>query len=137
MKTWFTSLNGAITLSAVALLSMLARTFLDFQFVFNEFAPSPGQAGLAILMMTAIFGGWLWALLAAVQNSRAGLIGALGFSLLGFGGGLATMFALCPSPCPTAGGLMEIANWTHLIAGLLAAASVGLYLRQSGKAQMA
>ncbi|MBI3738689.1 MAG: hypothetical protein HY258_06555 [Chloroflexi bacterium] len=47
------------------------------------------------------------------------------------------MFALCPSPCPTAGGLMEIANWTHLIAGLLAAASVGLYLRQSGKAQMA
>ncbi|MBI3738690.1 MAG: hypothetical protein HY258_06560 [Chloroflexi bacterium] len=60
MKTWFTSLNGAITLSAVALLSMLARTFLDFQFVFNEFAPGPGQAGLAIVVMTAIFGGWLW-----------------------------------------------------------------------------
>lgn len=133
MKTWFTSLNGAITLSAVASLSMLARTFLDFQFVFNEFAPSPGQAGLAILVMTAIFGGWLWALLAAVQNSRAGLIGALAFPLLGVGGGLATMFALCPSPCPTAGGLMEIANWANLITGLLAAVAVGLHLRQIRK----
>ncbi len=130
MKTWFTSLNGAITLSAVALLSMLARTFLDFQFVFNEFAPGPGQAGLAILVMTAIFGGWLWALLAAVQNRRAGLIGALAFSLLGIGGGLATMFALCPSPCPTAGGLMEIANWLNLISGLLATVAIGLHLRQ-------
>lgn len=132
MKNWFTSLNGAITLSAIAYILSIARTFLDFQFVFPEMAPGVGTAALAIGFYTVVFGGWLWALLSGVQGSRAGLIAALLFALLlPFGGGIATLAAFCPSPCATAGGLMEIANWVNLITGLLAAVAIGLRLRQT------
>ena len=131
MKTWFTSLNGAITLSVIALLSLLARTFVDFQFVFNEFGSSPGQAALTVLMMTALVGGWLWGLLAAARGGRGGLIAALIFSLLlPVGEGIGTLVAFCPSPCQTAWPLMEIANWSNVILGLAAALAVGLHLRQ-------
>jgi hypothetical protein len=34
MKNWFTSLNGAITFSAIALLTEVWRGFLDAMFVF-------------------------------------------------------------------------------------------------------
>jgi hypothetical protein len=32
MKSWFTSLNGAITLSVIALLTELWRAFVNFQY---------------------------------------------------------------------------------------------------------
>jgi len=32
MKNWFTSLNGAITLSVVGLLTFLGRGFLDWRY---------------------------------------------------------------------------------------------------------
>jgi hypothetical protein len=132
MKNWVTSLNGAITLSAIAFILSIARTFLDFQFVFSETAPDVGTVALAIGFYTVVFGGWLWALLASVKGSRAGLIAALLFALLlPFGGGIATFTAFCPSPCATVGGLMEIANWANLITGLLAAAAAALHLRQT------
>ena len=132
MKTWFTSLNGAIALSTIALLSLLARTFVDFQFVFTEFASSPGQAALAVLIMTALFGSWFWGLLVAVRGSRRGLMVVLILTLLlPFGEGIATLISFCPSPCPTAWPLMEIANWSNVILGLVAALAVGLHLRQA------
>ena len=132
MKAWFTSLNVAITLSVIAFILSISRTFLDFQFVFPETSPSLGMVAIAIGFYTIVFGGWLWALLVGVQGRRAGLIAALLFALLlPFGGGIATLVAFCPTPCATAGGLMEIANWANLITGLLAAVVVGLRLRQT------
>lgn len=134
MKAWFTSLNGAIALSMIALLTFLGRTFLDFQYVMPDFFPSSGQTALGVVVYMALFGGWLWGLLAAVRGSRGGLIALLVFNLLlPFGAGVATLVSWCPSPCPTAWPLMEIANWTNLLLGLLAAVSVGLRLRQSSR----
>lgn len=131
MNNWFNSRAGVVTLSAVAFILLVARTFLDFQFVFPEFAPTTGAAAPAIGFYTVIFGGWLWALLAGMQGSRAGLIAALVFPLLfGLGGGIATLVSFCPSPCPTAGGLMEIANWSNLVTGGLADVAVGSHLWQ-------
>jgi pyruvate/2-oxoacid:ferredoxin oxidoreductase beta subunit len=78
----------------------------------------------------AVFGGWLWGLLAATRGSRRGLIIALGFDLLlWLGIAVGTLLAYCPSPCDTAWPLMEIANWANLLFGLLAAVAAGLHLR--------
>ena len=84
-----------------------------------------------MLLNVALFGGWLWSLHVAARGSRRGLIAALIFALLlPFGGGIGTLVSFCPSPCPTAGGLMEIANWGNLVTGGLAAVAVGLNLQQ-------
>lgn len=131
MKTWFTSLDGVLTLSALAFLSFLGRTFLDYQYVMGDFFPSPAQAGAGIVVYVLLLGGWLWGLLAAARGSRRGWIAALGFTLLlPIGAGISTPLAWCPSPCPTAGGLMEVANWGNLVLGVLAAAATGLHLRR-------
>jgi hypothetical protein len=130
MKTWFTSLNGAIALSVIALLTFMGGTFLDYQFVFDEYFPGPGQAGMTTLINMALFGGWIWALLAASRGARGGLIATLIFTLLFFLGiAVGTLVAYCPSPCSTAWPVIEIANWAKLITGLMAAVAVGLQLR--------
>jgi hypothetical protein len=130
MKTWFSSHNGAITLSAVALVAFIARSLLDFQFVMPEFFSAMGQVAVSIVIYMAFFGGWLWGLLAAVQGSRRGMIAALIFPMLfGVGLGIGTLVSFCPSPCATAGGLMEITNWTNLITGLLAVIAIASRLR--------
>jgi hypothetical protein len=137
MKAWFTSLNVAITLSVVALLTILARiTFLDALFVsefrkgFSEDQPWP--IALSMLGYMAFVGGWIWALLAAKRGSRGGMIVALVFSLLvALGGGLLTLLVFCPTPCPTISPLSDIVIWAQLIVGLAASAALGLQLRQT------
>ena len=131
MKKWFTSLKGAIALSVISLLVFLGRAFIDFYFVYGEFALSLGMVGLLVLINMALFGGWIWGLLAAVQGSRRGVVALLGFELffllvIAVG----TLIAYCPSPCHTAWPLGEIANWSSLVVGLLAAISLGFQLRR-------
>jgi len=135
MRTWFTSLNAAIALSVIAFLTGLARLMLDARFV-SEFADfmgdQPGQVALVMLVFIAFFGGWVWALLAAVRGGRGGLIGALVCSLLlALGEGLTTVLVFCPTPCPTVSPLGDIIIWANLISGLVAAAALGLQLRQT------
>ena len=135
MRTWILSLNGAITLSVIAFLTGLARLMLDMRFV-SEFADfmgnQPGQVALVMLIFMAFFGGWVWALLAAVRGSRGGLIGALVCSLLlALGEGLTTVLVFCPTPCRTVSPLGDIIIWANLISGLAAAAALGLQLRQT------
>ena len=131
MKKWFTSLKGAIALSVISLLVFLGRAFIDFYFVYGEFALSLGMVGLLVLINMALFGGWIWGLLAAVQGSRRGVVALLGFDLffllvIAVG----TLVAYCPSPCHTAWPLGEIANWSSLVVGLLAAISLRFQLRR-------
>jgi hypothetical protein len=131
MMKWFTSLDGTITLTAIALLSLIGRTFVDFQFVYPEFASGALMAGLSVLSMVALFGGFLWGLLAATRGSRGGLIACLIFTvLLSLGGGIGTLVSLCPSPCQTAWPVMEIANWSNLLTGALAVSAQIIQLRQ-------
>ena len=135
MRTWFMSRNGAIALSFVAYVTGLARLMLDARFV-SEFADfmgdQPRQVALVMLVFIVFFGGWVWALLAAVRGSRSGLIGALVCSLLlALGDGLAAVIVFCPTPCPTVPPLSDIIIWANLISGLVAAAALGLQLAKA------
>lgn len=129
MITWFKSLSGAITLAVISLLVFLGRTFIDFYFVYDEFALDIGMIGITILFHLALFGGWIWGLLAAVQGSRRALIVVFGFNLffllfIAVG----TLVSYCPSPCRTGWPLGEIMIWSSFGAGLLAAISLGIQI---------
>lgn len=134
IKDWFTSFNGAITLSVISLLIFLGRAFIDFYYVYGEFGIGVGMVTLAILANAALFGGWIWSLLTAVQGRRRGVAALLGFDLFFLlVVAVGTLVAYCPSPCPTAWPLGEIANWVSLVIGLLTAVSLSLQFRQDNQ----
>ncbi len=132
MNTWLKSRNGAITLSVIALLSMLGRTFLDYRYVFAEEFPSgPGSVGLGTLFYLAFAGVWIWALLAAAGGSRGAWIALLVLALVtGLGLGAASILAFWP-PMQSATPLGEIALLSNLLFGMLAAPAAWLQFRQS------
>lgn len=131
MKTWFTSLNGAITVSVIALLTELWRAFLDFQHQYSNFLDSTGAVLLGTLLYTAFFGGWAWALLRAMRGSRSALIAALIINVLFLLViPVGDLVAYCPPPCPELWPLYELANWINLLFGLLATVALALQLRQ-------
>ena len=135
MKNWFTSLNGAVTLSVLALLTLLARSMgLDAMFVLPDKMgvrqDQPATVALLMVWTMALFGGWIWALLAAVRGGRGGVIVALIFSLLsGLLGGF-SLVAFCVPSCaaPPVGNIIV---WAEMITGLAASAALGLQLRPS------
>jgi hypothetical protein len=114
------------------LLVFLGRTFIDFYYVYEEFALNVGMVSLVMLLNIVLFGGWIWGLLSAVQGSRRGVIAVLVFDLffllvIAVG----TLVSYCPSPCRTAWPTGEIFNWLSLVAGLLASLSSGIHLQKS------
>lgn len=138
MKTWLTSLHGAVTLSVLALLTFLARAMgLDAMFVL------PGELGVGqdqpatvaqlMLWVMALFGGWIWALLVAVRGGRGGVLAALIFSLLsGLLGGFSLLVFCAHEGCavPPVGNVIVTAQ---LITGLAASAAMWLQLRPARK----
>ena len=80
MKTWITSIDGAIALSVIALLSFIGYAFLESRYFLRDWTPSVSAAAVQMLVLLALVGGWLWALFAAVGGSRRGLVIALVFS---------------------------------------------------------
>ena len=81
MKNWFLSFHSAITLTVISLLVFLGRAFIDFYYVYGEFGLGVGMISGMTLIHMALFGGWIWGLLSAVQGSRRGLIAVFGFNL--------------------------------------------------------
>jgi len=129
MRNWFLSLHGAIAFTLISLLVYLGRAFIDFYYVFGEFGLGVGMVGIAIFIYLLLFGGWIWALLSAVQGSRRGLIAAFGFNLFFLLGiAVGTLVSYCPSPCRTGWPLGEIAIWASFIAGLLASIPLGVQI---------
>lgn len=136
MKNWVVSLNGAITFSIIAFLTMMARiTFLDAMFVpeFRNMLPEDRPASIALMMLVYMVfaGGWVWSLLAASRGSRGGLIVVLLYSLFtALGGGLITLTAFCPIGCaaPPVG---DAVVWANLIFGLAASFALGIQFRQT------
>jgi hypothetical protein len=129
MKNWFLSLHGAITFALISLLIYLGRAFIDFYYVYGEFNLRVEMVSGAVLIHLALFGGWIWSLLSAVQGSRRGLVAAFGFNLfflLFIAAG--TLVSYCPSPCRTDWPLGEIAIWASLIAGLAASIPLGVQI---------
>jgi hypothetical protein len=132
MIKWFLSLNGAIALSILTLLSQLWRGFLDAMFVLPVDFGDEGTMQLAAVIFTVLFAGWAWALLAAWQGSRRGLIAANlinGLVLLAVP--VSWLFVYCPADCRAGAGIFNLANTLNLVLGLLAAVSLALQLRQS------
>lgn len=134
MKKWFMSLNGAITLAVLALLTLLAYSFLFALFVASDEMgireDEPVTVALFMLWTMAVFGGWVWALLASVRGSRSGMIVALIFSLLSaFLGGF-TLLVFCAGKGCAAWPVGNIIVWAGLVTGLVATVALGLQLGQ-------
>jgi uncharacterized YccA/Bax inhibitor family protein len=90
----------------------------------------PGTVALIMVWTMVLFGGWIWALLAAVRGRRGGVIAALIFSLLsGLLGGV-SLIAFCVPSCaaPPVGNIIV---WAELITGLVASIALGVQLRRS------
>ncbi|MEJ2265510.1 MAG: hypothetical protein P8X95_18875 [Anaerolineales bacterium] len=127
MNTWFTSRKGALTLSLIALLTLLARSYYDTRFILTEeFSPlAPGMDTWGIIGYTAIVGGNIAILLAATGNSRAAWIALLVYNLftgLGMGAGSLVVYL---------SNTLELVIFTaSLITGVPAALSVGFQLRR-------
>jgi hypothetical protein len=51
MKTWFTSLNGAITLSALALLSFIGFAFIAARYFLEKWIPGDGAAMVETIVL--------------------------------------------------------------------------------------
>ncbi len=129
MKNWFMSLNGAVGLSVIALLTELWRAFMDFQNEYSNFLSSAGAVLLATLLYTALFGGWAWALLHASRGNRSASIAALIINVLVLLVlPVGSLVSFCPSPCWELWPLFELANWINLLFGLLATATLALQL---------
>jgi hypothetical protein len=117
----------AVGVSYAGLLAMLARTFLDYQYVYAGLGMDAVTSGLATLVNLALFGGWIYALYAAAAHfSRGAMIANLGFNALLLIFGLSTVITLCPSPCPTGWPIGEIIIWANIAIGILALAMTAL-----------
>ena len=128
MQSTNSTRTAALMLSGAALLSFLARTFVDYRFVYEELGFDVGALGFSILVHLALFGGWIWALLSASHARRRGMYVLLAYNGLVAAFGLYTMTKLCPSPCRTGWPVGEITIWCNLLIGgaaaVLAAMSV-------------
>jgi hypothetical protein len=128
MIAWFTSLNGAITLSVVAMLSFIGYALLESRYFLEQWIPGKTAAVLETLFVLAMVGLWTWALIGASDGKRGGLVAALVFGAIS---ALIALFDLIRySPIPYGWPLLQIAVWVMLIANALAIASVILHMRQ-------
>ena len=131
MMKWLLSLKGAITLSAIALVTEVWRGFLDAMFVFPTDIGDEGLMQLGALIATALFTVWTWSLIAAWQGNRGWLIAAFalnGLVLLAIP--VSWLFFYCPADCQAEAGIFNLANTLNLLFGALAAVSLGLQLRR-------
>ena len=81
MKTWFSSLNGTITLSALSLLSFIGYTLMEMRYYLEKWIPGDNAAAVEMIIVLLIVGGWIRALFAADGGRRGGLTGLVAFSV--------------------------------------------------------
>jgi len=133
MRNWLTSLNGAITLSLIALLTFLGRGFLDWRYEYPLQDPTGSWDTTLAFVYMVLAGLWIWSLLATARGRRGGLIVSLILALLlDVALALATYFIFCP-PWTGCQGWPNawFWNWANLITGLLASAVILIRLRQN------
>lgn len=131
MKNWLLSLNGAITLSVLTLLSQVWRGFLDAMFVLPTDFGDEGTMQLAAIIFTLFFAGWTWAIWAAQKGSRRGLIAAFIINALVLVAvPISWWFFYCPAECRAEAGIFNLANTLNFILGLLAGISLAAHLWQ-------
>ena len=131
MKNWFTSLNGAITLTALTIFSEAWRGFLDAMFVIAAEFNTPSSMQAAAIIFAVLFGGWTWALALAWQGNQKALILTFSINLLVlFVIPVSWLFIYCPAACQAEAGIFNLANTLNLVLGVLAAISMSFQLRR-------
>ena len=129
MKNWFTSLNGAVTLSMLSLLAFIGYALMEMRYFLAKWIPGDTAAAVEMFIVLLLVGGWIRALFAAANSRRGGLIALLafsGFTLLIFLYDLQWVNFLNPAYLPEALSLLLM-----LIAGVIALAALVSQLRQT------
>jgi hypothetical protein len=127
MKNWFTSLNGALTLSFLALLIELWRGFLDFAFIYP--VQTKGMEVIAATVYAVLFGVWMYGLSKGQQSSRAGIVAAMMIGVIFLLViDLGTIFFYCPHGCTRVES--NLSAWTGLVVGTLAIIALALQVRK-------
>ena len=131
MNNGLSSKKNVMRLTLATLIVFLARTFVDFQFVFPEMFTDTSTSVLALVAYTAFFGVWVQALLGMERDQRGWAITSLVITaFMFFGVSLSTTLVYCPTPCQTFFPYAEIINWLGNIFGAVSIAATFLYLRQ-------
>ena len=129
MKNWFTSLNGALALTALAWLSQLWRTLIDATQGFHSNATEGSLLVTFTLAYTAVLAGWAYAMHSASRGSRGGLMAAFALNaLFWLAIAVATPLFYCPGWCSSSA--INTANVLNLILGLLAGVALVSQLGQ-------
>ncbi len=81
MKNWFTSLNGAVTLSTLSLLSFIGYALMEMRYFLEKWIPGDNAAAVEMFVVLVIVGGWIQAHFAATSSRRRGLTALLAFSV--------------------------------------------------------
>jgi hypothetical protein len=133
MKNWFVSMNGALTLSVLALLSEMWRGFLDAMMVIPVEFGEEGLLNLAAVIFTVLFAAWAWTLILASRGSRAGLVAAFAINgLVLIAIPISWLLVYCPAACRVDAGIFNLANTLNLVFGLLAAIMLGVQIWRGG-----
>ena len=74
MKTWFTSFKGAITLSALALISFIGYALMETRYFLEKWIPGDNAAAIETILILLIIGGWIRTLFAANAGRRGSVI---------------------------------------------------------------
>jgi hypothetical protein len=127
MKSWFTSLSGAVTFSALSLLSFIGYIFLMSRYFLEKWIPGDSAAAIETIGVLIIVGLWLRALFVAASDRRSGLVTLFAFSAF------TTLVALYDLPHPGPWPSMIIVVST-LVFSVLAIAALVLQLSQKKKA---
>jgi hypothetical protein len=129
MKNWFTSLNGALTLTALAWVSQLWRTLIDATQGFHSNATEGGLLMIFTLAYTVVLAGWAYAIHSASRGSRGGLMAAFALNaLFWLAIAVATPLFYCSGWCSSSA--INTANALNLILGLLAGVALTSQLGQ-------
>ena len=115
MKNWFSSLQGAITLSVIALVTEAWRGFLDAMFVLPTDFGDKSMMESAALIFTLLFAAWAWTLISTAQGSRGGLIAASVLNaVIWVAVPVSWLFVYCPVDCQAHAGIFNLANSLNL-----------------------
>jgi len=136
MKTWITSLSGAITLTTIALLTEVWRGFLDAMLTYPIDFNDKTIMNIVAVVYTLIFAAWTWSLVVAKRGSRGGLLTVFvlnGLILLAIP--VSALLFYCTGDCRANAGVFNLADTLNLIFGLVAAIALGVQLRRSPRLQ--
>ncbi len=126
MIGWLSSLNGAVTVSTIALVSFIGYALLVFRYVIDELMPGIPGASIQTIFVLLLAGGWIWSLFSTASGSRGGLIGALICTSLP---ALFTLYDLVfHSPIRSGWPLVQMSVWTTFIISLPAIAMLAYQL---------